>query len=155
MRDILRILEPLFAVNTPDVQMERDALSLALLAQYLRAGQENRLPSQPLPVPLLKVRAFLEVHFAQPITNSDLAEEGHISSAHLIRLFRKHLGQTPMEAVWNRRMEEGEQLLRHTGLTIAEVAYACGFQTPDHFSRRMKSRTGKSPRTFRQQAWSE
>ncbi len=153
MRELLRLLEPLFTVTDPDMHMQRDAFSLALLAQYVCAGRQSGLPSRPLPVPLQQACAFVEAHFTQALTVSDIARAGGVSAAHLIRLYQKHLHLTPMASVWIRRLEEGEQLLRNTGLTISEVAYACGFQTADHFSRRMKSRTGKSPREFRQQAW--
>ncbi|MCX6970179.1 MAG: helix-turn-helix transcriptional regulator [Verrucomicrobia bacterium] len=76
-----------------------------------------------------------------------------MTGAHLIRLFRQHLGTTPMQSVWKRRVEAGAQLLRETGLAISEVAYQCGFQSPFHFSRMLRKHFGHPPRAYRRKMW--
>ena len=58
-----------------------------------------------------------------------------------------------MRYVWEARTRRGAQLLRETGLTVSEIAYRCGFQTPFHFSRWVKQVHGMSPKEFRAQAW--
>jgi AraC-like DNA-binding protein len=44
-------------------------------------------------------------------------------------------------------------MLRETGLTVAEVANRCGFQSPFHFSRWVRALHGAPPRAVRAQAW--
>jgi AraC family L-rhamnose operon regulatory protein RhaS len=44
-------------------------------------------------------------------------------------------------------------MLTETGLTIAEIAYTCGFKNQFHFSRKVTECQGMSPREFRRKAW--
>jgi AraC-like DNA-binding protein len=55
--------------------------------------------------------------------------------------------------VWEVRTRRGALLLRETGLTVGEVAFRCGFQTPFHFSRWVRELFGVSPRALRAKAW--
>ena len=50
------------------------------------------------------------------------------------------------------RLEQGVQLLRHTGLNVREIAFRCGFASPFHFSRLVKARHGAAPRELRKGA---
>jgi transcriptional regulator GlxA family with amidase domain len=60
---------------------------------------------------------------------------------------------TPIRHVWEARTRRGAQLLRETGLTVGEVAFRCGFQTPFHFSRWVRELYGVPPRALRTKAW--
>jgi AraC-like DNA-binding protein len=60
-----------------------------------------------------------------------------------------------MQQLWNVRLREGCRLLRQTGLSIAEVAYRVGFQTPYHFSRHVRQHAGMPPRAYRQSHWEQ
>ncbi len=80
----------------------------------------------------------------------DLAAAAHVTPSHLVRLSREHLGVTPVALLWETRVRRGLDLLKNTGLTVAEVADQCGFASPFHFSRRVKQATGKPPRELRE-----
>ncbi len=99
---------------------------------------------------LLRVQRFIHEHHAEPITLADLSKRAALSPNHLIRLFREHFSETPMDFLWRIRVEKGATWLRETGLGVSEIAYRAGFQNPFHFSRRFKQHYGKSPRTFRE-----
>lgn len=51
--------------------------------------------------------------------------------------------------IWRLKTGLAVQLLRATGLTLAEVADQCGFANAFHLSRCVKERTGLSPRALR------
>ncbi|MEM8736983.1 MAG: AraC family transcriptional regulator [Planctomycetota bacterium] len=120
-------------------------------ARTLRGGG---LPGQaPMAVPLAKACAYVAEHLAEPIRVESLAEAAGVTPNHLTRLFRQGLDTTPSRYLWSRRTEYGLTLLRSTGLSVSEVAYRCGFSTPFHFSRSIKSRFGESPRTLRRKWW--
>ena len=76
-----------------------------------------------------------------------------VSPAHLIRLFRAQLNTTPMNYLWERRVAMGIELLLQTGLGVGEIANRCGFQTSQHFSRRVRQATGLTPLEVREQSW--
>lgn len=82
-----------------------------------------------------------------------LAAQVGISSAHLALLFKKEIGLTPIKYIWRTRCEEAEKLLLETGLSAAEIAYQCGFSTPNHFSRVFTNHKGQTPGKFRKKHW--
>lgn len=134
-------------------QLLYDALARAMMLSYLAAVGFGDKPPPPLPEPLRRALDRIETRYGDACSVEMLARTAGVSGTHLIRLFRQHLGTTPMQCVWKRRVEAGAQLLRETGLAISEVAYQCGFQTPFHFSRMLKNHSGQSPRAYRRKTW--
>jgi len=130
-----------------------DALAQAMMAAYLSAAGFGDEPVPPLPEPLRRAVEKIETNFSGACSVEILAKTAGVTGAHLIRLFRQHLGTTPMRGVWKRRVEAGAQMLRETGLGVSEVAYQCGFQTPFHFSRMVRKHFGRSPRAYRRKMW--
>lgn len=130
-----------------------DALARAMMLAYLAAVGFGDKLSPPLPEPLRRAVDHIENRYGDACSVDLLARTAGVTGAHLIRLFGQHLGTTPMQCVWKRRVEAGAQMLRETGLAISEVAYQCGFQTPFHFSRMLKNHSGQSPRAYRKKIW--
>ncbi len=85
-------------------------------------------------------------------TISDLAREMNLSGRHLARLFKNHTGQTIQAYRDHLRLEHGEQLLRHTEMSVKEVAAACGFADPRQFSRLWTRERGCPPGVFKTNA---
>lgn len=88
-----------------------------------------------------------------PLSLDHLADAAHVTPSHLIRLFRHELRTTPMRALWRRRVDHGVELLRDTGLSVSEVAYAVGFASPTHFSRLVQQQRGAAPRELRRRLY--
>lgn len=153
MRETARLLEPLWRRTDIENPLERGALACALMLQYLRRAGTPATTGLPRQPPVDRALEWIDLHFAEPVGLGELAAAAGVGDAHLIRLFRKHLRQTPMQALWNRRLDEGELLLVQTGYSVSEIAYRSGFQTPYHFSRRIKQRSGLSPTQLRKRAW--
>jgi transcriptional regulator GlxA family with amidase domain len=78
-----------------------------------------------------------------------LAKSLSMSRATLYRKAREALGQSPMELLWSFRLRQAAQWLGETDGTVSEVAYACGFKTVPHFTRRFKARFGATPAAYR------
>lgn len=130
-----------------------DALGLAALQAYLFTDtrQERRVTDEP--DALRRALAWLGEAGHETVDLPALARAAGVSPAQLVKLFKRHLGTTPIRYVWETRTRRGMQLLRETGLTVGEVAHRCGFQTPFHFSRWCKELHGLAPRALRAQAW--
>jgi transcriptional regulator GlxA family with amidase domain len=78
-----------------------------------------------------------------------LAKTAGVSSSQLDRDFMQLLGRSPGEFQQRARMERARQLLQRQELSIATIAYECGFADHSAFSRRFKATEGISPRAYR------
>ena len=95
---------------------------------------------------------FARRHFNEAIGLGELASAAHVSPEHLVRLFRRDVGLTPVRYVWQLRVRAGIQLVEHTSLPLAEIAHRVGFQTASHFSRAVRHAVGLRPGELRRRA---
>jgi transcriptional regulator GlxA family with amidase domain len=107
----------------------------------MRTGVTNRS--------LLECLELMEANLEQPLTPDELARAVDISRRQLERLFKRHLGTTPIRYYSNVRLVHAQRLLEQTSLSVTEVALACGFPSPGHFSHRYRELFGVSPREGR------
>ncbi len=128
-------------------------LGAAFYCAWVEAARTgDRTP--PAPEAVRRARRFIHEHLTESLELADIADAACVSENHLVRLFRKHTGHTPMRYLWHCRVERGAELLRQTGLSISEIAYQVGFSTPYHFSRLVRQQLGLPPRDIRAAAWS-
>jgi AraC-like DNA-binding protein len=130
-----------------------DKLGDALLQEYLAEATLGGEQAAPLPEAVRRAKDRIDLDPAAACTMADLSQVACCTPNHLIKLFRRHLGITPARYLWQTRVERGVGLLRQTGLSISEIAYRTGFQTPFHFSRLVKQQHQRSPKELRARAW--
>lgn len=114
-------------------------------------------PSHPSPLVkaeddalLKRVMKFIEENIADAdIGVGDLAAAAAVSRSGLQRKLKQTMGITPQELLSEARIKRACQLLQQTDKSVAEIAYACGFNDPKYFSRCFKQSTGKSPSEFK------
>lgn len=82
----------------------------------------------------------------------ELALRLGLGSRHLNRLFREHLGSTPVALAQTRRAHFARNLLDQTGLSMAEVAFAAGFGSVRRFNTVIKKVFGMPPISLRQKS---
>jgi AraC-like DNA-binding protein len=78
-----------------------------------------------------------------------LAESLHCSSDYLSNLYHLESGERLISYINKERVKAAMALLRTTPLTIAEVAYAVGFESQGYFSRVFKDIALKNPVAYR------
>jgi AraC-like DNA-binding protein len=96
--------------------------------------------------------ALIHERFSDALSLAALARHAGMSISRFSCVFREALGTSPLDYVAATRMREARRLLRAPGQSIAEVAYAVGFQDSNYFSRSFKQHHGMSPREFRDMA---
>lgn len=79
----------------------------------------------------------------------ELAERAHMSRAQFTRRFRGATGLAPGQFVRQARMERAQQLLLETNMSIAQIAYALGYEDVAFFSRQFKQSFGHPPSSVR------
>lgn len=77
--------------------------------------------------------------------SAQLAQKLNMSKSQLYRKLKAITGKSIAVFMRSIRLQKSRQLLESTDMTIAEVAYECGFNTPSWFSKAFKEEYGFSP----------
>jgi len=78
-----------------------------------------------------------------------LAAELRCSAAHLSKLFHQETGERITEYITRIRMGNAVEAIRHSDMSVKEIAVACGFSDPNYFTKVFRKATGRSPVQFR------
>ncbi len=74
-----------------------------------------------------------------------------VGERHLRRLFRQHLGASPVAVAQTRRVLLAKQLIHETRLPMAEVAFAAGFGSIRRFNETFQALYGQPPGALRRE----
>ena len=77
-----------------------------------------------------------------------LADALAVSKSTLYRKMKIATGLSPIEFIRNIRLKHGSQLLKNKSMSIAEVAYECGFSNPKYFATCFKEDFGVTPKEY-------
>lgn len=122
-------------------------LSLALT--FARIYQESSTDSTNHLSCLVTALAYLETHYQEPLTVEQLAAYSGLSSRHFNRLFQHTYHTSPGQYLLQYRIQKSENLLLYTNMPISEIAYQCGFNDSNYFSRQFRKIHNISPRQYR------
>jgi len=101
---------------------------------------------------LLKLRAAIQNSPGDSWTVPRMADFLRISPGYLQAIYKKTFGVSCMDDVINSRIRLAQEYLHYGSLSIAEIAFRCGYRNVEHFSRQFKRMTGYTPRNFPRQA---
>jgi transcriptional regulator GlxA family with amidase domain len=98
------------------------------------------------------VVAYIEDHLDTALPLAHLAATVHLSAYHFARQFKAATGLPPHQYVVTRRVERAQHLLRHSDLSLVDIAASAGFSDQSKLSAHFKRVVGLTPRQFRQSA---
>ena len=96
--------------------------------------------------------SFICRHYGEPLSLEAIAAAGHVSRSKCCQIFRKYVGQSPVEFLNAYRLKVGRNLLRDTERNVTEIATVCGFSHLSYFSRQFAAAYGRTPREYRRGA---
>ena len=99
-------------------------------------------------IAVCRVQEYLEAHFADDISLSQLAALTSRSPFHLARAFSQAIGLPPHAYLESVRVRRARQLLR-LGMSVVETALAVGYPDQSHFTHRFRRHTGFTPGQYR------
>lgn len=94
---------------------------------------------------LAEAITLMRANVHEPLTLDELASLARVSRRQLERLFQRHLGCVPTRYYMSLRLTQARHLLCQTALPVTEVALACGFISPPHFTKCYHEYFGCSP----------
>lgn len=95
--------------------------------------------------------AYIDEHFAEPLTVSSVAASLYVSPSHLGQTFRKAKGITFRQYLRNARLRRAQTLLECTNLHIYDIAHRVGFSESKYFVVCFEEQIGLSPVCYRRE----
>ena len=116
----------------------------------LRGDQDQQRLSVPARIgvrhpKLSQVVAMMHENIEEPISAAQLAANVDMSTRQLERLFRRYLDRSPKRYYLELRLEKARRLLLQTDMSVINVALACGFTSPSHFSKCYRGHYKRTP----------
>lgn len=96
-----------------------------------------------------KAIAFIESNWTIDIQLKDIAAQANISPYHFHRVFKSLTGDTTKEFLTRLRLEKAALKLKHSQNDIGQIAFDCGYQNHETFTRAFKDYFGLSPLEYR------
>lgn len=122
----------------------------AILHSPIRHHSENQRMSLPARIgarhpKLVSIIEKMEDNLEDPLSPSLLAKQAGLSTRQLERLFRRYLDRSPKRYYLELRLKKSRSLLLQTDMSVINVALACGFSSPSHFSKCYRGFYGRTP----------
>ena len=95
---------------------------------------------------------YLYQNYQHPITIDELAAQVNLSISRFSALFRKEFHTSPVAYLLAHRLHQSCILLQATDMTVAEIAFACGFENLSNFNRQFRELNGCTPTAYRNEA---
>ncbi len=127
-----------------------NAVADQLIYSSIRTDQDTQRLSVPTRIgvrhpKLSQVIQMMEANIEEPISPSILARDTGMSTRQLERLFRRYLSRSPKRYYMELRLQKARNLLMQTDMTVINVALACGFSSPSHFSKCYRAHYNTTP----------
>ncbi|WP_306132143.1 GlxA family transcriptional regulator [Roseivivax marinus] len=141
------MLSQVAAHHGPDLS---NAIADQLIYSAIRTDQDTQRLSVPTRIgvrhpKLAEVIHKMEAHIEEPISPAKLATEVGMSTRQLERLFRRYLNRSPKRYYMELRLQKARNLLMQTDMSVINVALACGFASPSHFSKCYRAHYATTP----------
>lgn len=127
-----------------------NAVADQLIYSTIRTDQDQQRLSIPTRIgvrhpKLAQVVQMMEQNLEEPISPSVLASDVGLSTRQLERLFRRYLNRSPKRYYMELRLQKARNLLMQTDMSVINVALACGFASPSHFSKCYRAHYDTTP----------
>jgi AraC-like DNA-binding protein len=124
------------------------AILLEVLGVLLTpAAPEGEALSPRTAAKLAQAQRFIEDRLDQPLDPERMADHANLSESYLYTLFRRHVGQSPMQYLGEVRLRRAAAILAQ-GESVSNTARRTGFHSLHYFSRAFRHRYGLSPTRF-------
>lgn len=112
------------------------------------SSKDSSIGSNPSSNKLKIILDYIELHYAETISVSELAELCYFSEYHFMRFFKKHMNMTCIQYINNVRLEKSVEQFEHGNTSILDVSLSVGFHNLSYFHRAFKKKYHMTPLSF-------
>ncbi|OWR29792.1 hypothetical protein CDO73_11900, partial [Saccharibacillus sp. O23] len=137
-----------------DIEEASDArTAILLLERFLRLAEDKiaEHEGQSGDPNMKKLLAYIEEHYAEPLSLTGLGRHFHFNPSYLSSYFATHNKEGFSEYLNRIRVTKAEELLRTGELSISEISGRVGYSDPGYFTKVFRKQTGFSPSQYRRQ----
>lgn len=103
-------------------------------------------------VSIKEIEDYIRKHYIEDITVEQLAKKFHFHRSYLTKVFKKNIGESPINYLTQVRLEKAIELMKEReDLDIQSISDMVGYKDSHYFSRVFKNKLGKSPREYRKE----
>jgi len=148
VRDVmLHLVEQLFSAEVANEvarhfthELKRSYESLLLAAQPQDSHHDELI---------IRIQEWIQKNYQRDISMQKLAEDFGLNVRSFNRRFRQAAHQTPVEYLQEVRINQARELLKRSNLSIAEIAFAAGYQDVSYFTGLFRRLHGVTPNAYR------
>lgn len=136
----------------PVARLLADGMAAALAARLLRLGGYAPVDPDPralAPRRLRRALDFMAARLGEDIGIAEIAEAAGLSAYHFARAFRAATGLPPYRYLTESRIARAQTLMRTTELSLAQIAFECGFGSQAQFTTMFSRIVGMPPGRWR------
>ena len=138
------------AFGRDDVLRQLLQYLLIIIERAYRSSLINNDPNDGIYRQYQRFLTLLEKDFTRHHGVKHYADQLHLSPRHLSDVSNKIIGKSVKQIIVDRLMLEAKRHLQFTTLSIKEIAYALGYESPIYFSQAFKQATKQSPTRYRE-----
>lgn len=152
LRKIFNQINSLYGEAVTGYELALKSLFLQAIFLLLQYSKRNLSSGTDTSSDKLKqVLDYIETHYAQNITISELAKLCYFSDYHFMRFFKKHMNMTCVEYINNLRLEKSVELFEQGNTSILDVSLSTGFHNLSYFHKVFKRKYHMTPKSFLKQ----
>lgn len=91
---------------------------------------------------------YINAHISEPLSSQSIAEEFFVSKYYLHHIFKSYTNVSLYDYIIAKRIIFAKSLIRH-GKNLTDACFACGFKDYSAFYKAFVSKTGISPKEFK------
>jgi len=100
---------------------------------------------------VIRAIKYIKKNIDKNVTRGQLAEQVHLNSEYLSRLFKKETGMMLKDYIVSEKMKAAKHLLLTTNLSVSIIASKVGYSNFSNFTQIFKKTEGVTPGEFRNQ----
>lgn len=142
-------IHTLYDKAAPGYELSLKAHFLQTVFLMLQYSERTRmLDSSALSDKLKLVLDYIELHYAENLSVSELAGLVYFSEYHFMRFFKKHMNMTCVEYINAFRLEKAVKLFEQGNTSILDVSLSVGFHNLSYFHKLFKRKYQMTPKAF-------